>query len=216
MLRLFFRGVALATAGFVCTGSLTLFAADPVLLYETAGASNSVEYCLKNNTSALAAPYAITCFLVTTTAFAPAPSTTDAHWTAQLLDDVNFLWDSPMGGLGSGLPTWHQYTGLNVAQAFPHGTLKVNGYFADYTYDSGTGLVSAPQNPIVPTDPIRGGFFFNGASSSEFVAAGPTNWTQPYALTSVQTATGNATAGPPPTTPKFDLAGCVMTNTDSD
>jgi hypothetical protein len=112
--------------------------------------------------------------------------------------DPNIEWNMPMGGFGSGLPTWEQYTGVPLALAFPHGTLRANGYYADFTYDSLAGLVSQPTDPVAPADPIRGGFYFNGSPSSTYLAAGPTNWTSPYTLASVQHSSGNAQPGPAP------------------
>jgi hypothetical protein len=64
--------------------------------------------------------------------------------------------------------TWQQYTGLSYTQAFPNIPIKVNGYFLNYTFNSDTGDVAFPSNPVIPSTSL-GGFFATGSLDSTFL-----------------------------------------------
>ena len=65
--------------------------------------------------------------------------------------------------MGSDALTWQQYTGMTYTQAFPGNPIKVNGYFLDYTFNSGSDTISFPGNPVIPGAGL-GGFFFTGSA----------------------------------------------------
>ena len=88
--------------------------------------------------------------------------------------------------MGSDALTWQQYTGMTYTQAFPGNPIKVNGYFLDYTFNSGSDTISCPGNPVIPGAGL-GGFFFAGSPSSTFFVAGPAD--------STDTGTTSFTAG---------------------
>jgi hypothetical protein len=163
----------------------------------------TTQYSLFNTTD-----FAISAFAVTTTG--SNPSTSNANWTAQALNAS--LWTQPMGGNVNNL-TWQQYTGLTYLQAYPEDPTSVNGYFLNYTFNSGAQTVSFPNSPFFPANPLFGGFFFQGTPDSDFLVVGPpTNSASgPTAVTSLQTLQGQSVDVPEPSTIAlglFALAGC--------
>lgn len=197
-------GSILALTLVFLTGRVHAAPSDPVIIFETPGVGVT-QYSVLNQSTNSAQPFAVTAFLVTTTSLDPAPATTNADWTAQKLTFID--WGlTPMGGTGSGLPTWEQYTGLSFVQVTGDSHVTVNGYFNNYTYDSGSGLVSLPSDPIKPGDPIRSGFSFTGSPNSTFLAVGPADGTQPFQLGAVQSFGGVATV-PEPGTVTLTLLG---------
>jgi hypothetical protein len=136
-------------------------------VYETQEGSN-VEYAVANTSNLDPQPFDITAFVVSTTSANPNPSTSNLNWIAQSLSAST--WTQAMGGGASTLPSWQQYSGLTYVQAYPSNPVRVNGYFLNYTFDSGSGDVSFPNNPIFPGEPTFGGFFFQGTAESTFLA----------------------------------------------
>ena len=164
-------GSILALTLVFLTGRVHAAPSDPVIIFETPGVGVT-QYSVLNQSTNSAQPFAVTAFLVTTTSLDPAPATTNADWTAQKLTFID--WGlTPMGGTGSGLPTWEQYTGLSFVQVTGDSHVTVNGYFNNYTYDSGSGLVSLPSDPIKPGDPIRSGFSFTGSPNFDVSGGRP-------------------------------------------
>jgi hypothetical protein len=122
----------------------------------------TTQYNVTNNFTGT--PFDIALLLVTTNG--SNPSTTNADWSAEAVNATS--WDQDMENEGL---TWQQYTGLSYTQAFPNIPIKVNGYFLNYTFNSDTGDVSFPSNPVIPGTSL-GGFFFQGSPSSTFFVAG--------------------------------------------
>jgi hypothetical protein len=104
----------------------------------------------------------IALFAITTTG--DTPTTTNSTWTAESV--TAGTWGSPMG---TSLASWQQYTGLSYTQAFPSNPTKLNGYFLNYTFNSGADTISFPGNPVIPGASL-GGFFFQGSPSKISIA----------------------------------------------
>jgi hypothetical protein len=191
----------LVAAAFVgLSGLSNVFAADPALIQEslTAG-SDLTEYSVLNQSQMTATPFDISAFAVATTG--TAPSNSDPNWTAQALNSAS--WSSmPMGGTNPNEPlTWQQYTGMTWNQAFPTGPVsgKVNGYFLSYLWNSGAMTVSFPDPPVYPSNPAKGGFFFQGMPMSDmFLVVGPTDASMAQPLSDFQTFEGQSMVVPEP------------------
>ncbi len=111
----------------------------------------NTEYNVVNHTSGLVAMFNINAFAVASTG--GNPNTTDAGWDAEALNSGT--WSQAMGGVGSGLPSWFEYTGMTFAQAFPGNPTDVNGY----THAPGMDTAITPGNSL-------DGFFFEGEPGS--------------------------------------------------
>jgi hypothetical protein len=153
-----------------------LHALPAVQVTESPQSGGTTEYTVTNNTFPNSPvvpnnPIDISVFLSTTTG--SAPTTTNADWTAEALNDN--LWDASMGFPAvsePANPTWQQYTGMTYMQAFPNNPVKVNGYYLDFTFNSDSDTVSIPNTPIIPGASL-GNFFFTGSPGSTFLIAGP-------------------------------------------
>ncbi len=94
-----------------------LYAIAAVTLDETPEGA-ATEYSILNNSQTTSTPFDITAFAVSTSSSNPAPSTTNANWTADSISPAS--WQLvPMDGPDGSLPTWQQYTGLTFALAKP-------------------------------------------------------------------------------------------------
>jgi hypothetical protein len=192
-----------------CAAALATFAgAAPVLAIVTPAASvqesvfpsNPVktQYSVSNTSSAASAGGKFDIALLAVTTTGSNPTTTNTGWEAESLNAGAWVQSmgEPTGDFS--LPTWQQYTGLTYTQAFPSNPIKVNGYFLDYSVDSGTGNISFPSSPIFPSNPLLGGFFFDGSPGSTFFVAGPTDGTTSFAPGAVVTFSAPATITPEP------------------
>ena len=179
-------------------------------VFETQEGANT-EYSVLDNTQITAIPYEIALIGVSTTG--SAPTTTNPGWIAQPLTAAD--WTLTMGGAGSSATrlTWQQYTGMAYTTAYPNNPVKVNAYFVDYTFDTGTSKVSFPSDPIHPGSTAKGGFFFQGGPSSDFLVLGPTDATLPQPLSNFQSSQGTGQIVPEPGTVALSLlalAGCAL------
>jgi hypothetical protein len=169
-----------------CIAALTdLQAVQPAAsVYETQEGSNT-EYSVSNTSNLDPQPFDITVLVVSTRSDSPNPSTTNLNWIAEPI--TASTWTQAMGAGVSSLPTWQQYTGMNFIQAFGDSDPLLNGYFLNYTYDSGNGNVTYLGNPIFPSSPLQGGFFFEGTALHDlFLVEGPIDATVPTPLAQVQ------------------------------
>jgi hypothetical protein len=91
---------------------------------------------------------------VVTSASGGDPSTTDPGWTAEALDAASWL--QPIGGSGSTLPTWLDYTGKAYTTEFPTDPAEVNAYVT----------ASASGDTITYGDSLDG-FFYRGTSDAD-------------------------------------------------
>jgi PEP-CTERM motif-containing protein len=171
--RLWMPSAAVASICFAATNLYAIQSAASV--QETSGGSLT-QYGVLNNTQITAHPFDITLFVASTISSNPTPTTSNLNWIAQSLTASS--WTQVMGGVST-LLTWQQYTGMTFTQVFPSNPLRLNGYFLNYTFDSGSGNVSFPADPIFPSDPIKRGFFFQGGLDSTFLVDGPSDATVP-------------------------------------
>ncbi len=149
----------------------------------------------------------IAAFAITTTG--NTPTTSNAGWIAQALDSNT--WSSvPMGLDIAGNLSWQQYTGMTWNQAFPSIPIKVNGYFDSYIWNSGAQTVSYPISPIFPSNPIFGGFFFQGTPSSEFLVVGPTDASVPQPLSDFQSYEGISIDVPEPSSLALSIVALAL------
>ncbi len=118
--------------------------------------STETELFVSNQSDQTAPAFDFSLFVVASNGFFP---TAPANWVAQDIGGAS-AWDQSMGGPTTGLPTWHQYTGLAYEVAYPTGPNKVLGFFLNYSYDSQTGRVAlahpSPSHPV----PRCGGFSY--------------------------------------------------------
>ena len=110
------------------------------------------EYNVINASNSVFGSFDINAFIVTSISGGDDPSTTDPGWTAEALDAT--LWSQPMGGGGSTLPTWADYTGKTYIQEFPTDPTEVNAYVT----------ASASGDSIAYGDSLDG-FFFQGTTN---------------------------------------------------
>lgn len=158
--------------------------------------TGDIQYTV-NNTSTTFSPggkFDISLFLATTNG--ANPTTTDTGWNAEAVNATD--WTLPMGASENFPLTWQQYTGLSYTQAFPSIPIKVNGYFLNYTFNSDTGDVAFPANPLTPSTSL-GGFFVTGSLDSTFLVAGPTDGTTSFAPGNVVTYSAATADVPEPT-----------------
>ena len=187
----------LIAAAILTFGSAaTLQAAAKASVTETPQGDGTTEYTVNNDASNT---FDIAIILSTTTG--GSPTTTNANWTAEALN-AN-LWDAPMGFPAISEPTnptWAAYTGLSYTQAYPTGPIGLNGYFLDYTFNSGADTISFPGQPLIPGASL-GGFFFPGQPGSTFLVVGPTDGTTTFTPgdpTVVMNFSGDSTDLPEP------------------
>ncbi len=152
----------------ICLALLTNLHARAVVIDESlTGGGTMTEYSVLNQSQLSATQFDISAFTIATTGI--GPTTTNLNWSSQALNSNS--WSSiAMGGTNPNEPlTWQQYTGMTWNQAFPNNPFKVNGYFLSYIWNSGAQTVSYPSNPFFPGNPFKGGFFFQGTPSSDFL-----------------------------------------------
>jgi hypothetical protein len=169
-----------------CVAALTnLQAVQPAAsVYEAQEGSNT-EYFVSNTSNLDPQPFDITVLVVSTRSASPNPSTSNLNWIAESI--TASTWTQAMGGGASTLPTWQQYTGMNFINAFSDGRPLLNGYFLNYTYDSGSGDVTYLGSPIFPGSPSEGGFFQGALGGNDlFLVEGPIDATVPTPLAQVQ------------------------------
>jgi hypothetical protein len=167
-----------AVVAAFCLAPLSNLYAIAAVTIDESPQGATTEYSILNNSQTTAHPFDITAFAVSTISSNSAPTTTNANWTAMAITPA--IWqDVPMDFPTDHLPTWQQYTGMTFVQAFPSAPINVNGYFLDFTYDSGSGDVEYTHlPPIITTVQANfGGFFFQGAPDSTFLALGPPDGT---------------------------------------
>ena len=180
----------------------------PVVVHEgQVGTGDEMGYLVLNQSNLTPHPFDVQMLVVSTTG--TNPMTTQPGWTAEALDQS--LWDEPMGGIGSTLPTWHQFTGMPWMYP-PNPTIHANGYFANYTYDALNGMVDYPPEPVIPplADMFVGGFLFQGPVGSTFLAAGPTDGTLSIPLGNVQSFSGTTQVPEPSTFALGFMALCGL------
>jgi hypothetical protein len=194
--------------------SPTRLLADAVTLTETPEGATT-EYTVQNNSQTTDQSFDITYFLASSTSTSTNPNTTTVSgWIADTISPAS--WQLvPMGGPDTGLPTWQQYTGLTYDQAYPSQPVRVNGYFLDYSYDSGSGDVTFPSNPTLPLPggSALGGFFFTGAPDSTFIAGGPDDVSTPTPTSDFQSFSATAVDVPEAGTFQFmflSVAGAAL------
>jgi len=191
----------LIAAAFIIFGSAANLLASsggvPATVQEAADGDGTTQYTV-NNTSTAFTPggrFDISLFLSTTTG--STPTTTNSNWIAQSVNATS--WTQTMGGISESDPrvSWQTYTGLTYTQAFPGNPVKLNGYFLNYTFNSGSDTVSFPTDPVFPGAGL-GGFFFTGSPASTFFVAGPTDGTTSFTPGNVVTSSGTSTDVPEP------------------
>ena len=187
--------VSLVTSCFTALPNLLAAQLPAAHVYETQEGSNT-EYAISNTSNLDPIPFDITMLVVSTTSANPNPSTSNLNWIAESLSAST--WTQAMGGGVSTLPSWQQYTGMSYTLAFPGDPVRLNGYFLNYTFDSGSGDASYPGAPIFPNQPVFGGFFFQGAPDSTFLVVGPTNSTQGTPLSQLRSYESVAVIVPEP------------------
>jgi hypothetical protein len=81
---------------------------------------------------------------------------------------------------------------MTYLQAFPNDPTGMNGYFLNYTFDSGSGDVAFPTPPPRQLLLIMGGFFFQGVpdSNATFLVEGPSDASVPSSPSSFQSLEG--------------------------
>jgi hypothetical protein len=110
----------------------------------------NTEFNVVNNFNSLFGSFDVNAFIVTSKNGGSDPSTTDPGWTAEALDAV--LWVQPIGGSGSSLPTWQDYTGKAYTTLFPTDPAEVNAY-----------VTASGSGDSIADDDSLNGFFFQGA-----------------------------------------------------
>ena len=142
----------LATLTVVLAGQIAAFGQPgPARTVQEIQEGANTEYNVVNDSSGLFPVFNIDAFAVASTG--GNPFTADAGWIAEALNSGT--WSQSMGGVGSGLPSWFEYTGMTFAQAFPGNPADVNGY----THAPGMDAAIAPGNSL-------DGFFFEGEPDS--------------------------------------------------
>ena len=114
----------------------------------------NTEFNVINTSNSPFGSFDVNAFAVTSTSGGGDPSTTDLGWTAETLDAAS--WSQPMGGSGSALPTWQDYTGKAYTTEFPTDPAEVNAYVT----------ASASGDTITYGDSLDG-FFFQGAPDAD-------------------------------------------------
>jgi hypothetical protein len=113
-----------------------------------------MEFNVINTSNSPFGSFDINAFIVTSTSGGGDPFTTDPGWTAEALDAAS--WSQPMGGSGSALPTWEDYTGKAYTTEFPTDPAEVNAYVT----------ASASGDTITYGDSLDG-FFFQGTPDAD-------------------------------------------------
>jgi hypothetical protein len=197
-----FVGVVAPTAEV--HAALDILQTPAATLLETSMPGGTTQYTVTNQSNLTAHPFDITFLVVSTNG--TNPTTTNPGWTAEALTAAS--WDQPMGGPGSTLPTWAQFTD----QAFPSGPVGQsawNGYFLNYSFDAGSGLVHFPSGPTGGFGAL-GGFFFSGEPGSTFLVGGPADVNTPVQLGNVITFTGTSTDAATAPLPPALVPGAVL------
>ena len=109
---------------------------------------------INTSNSLFTSSFDINAFVVTCKSGGGDPSTTNPGWTAEALDAASWL--QPMGGSGSMLPTWLDYTGKTYIEEFPVDPAEANAYFT----------ASASGDTITYGDSLDS-FFFQGTPDAE-------------------------------------------------
>ena len=139
----------------------TLFSSDSAYCQNLSGTavqeiqegSNTELNVINDSSSGALIPFDVVAFIVVSKSGGADPSTIATGWTVEALDAT--LWGESMGGVGSGLPTWQDYTGKAYTTLFPNDPAEVNAYVTT----PGAG------NEIAPGDSLDG-FFFQGAANA--------------------------------------------------
>ena len=189
--RLWLARAAVATVGFsALTTCLAARVISPTTVVDEVQNNASItQYYVINNRQTT--PFDITLVVVSTTSVTPNPTTSNLDWIAESLSAST--WTQAMPTTTSPGLSWQQYTGTTYVQAFPDNPVLLNGYFLNYTFDSGSGNVAFPgvSPGIKPTLSILGGFFFQGApDSSTFLVEGPSDASVPSPPSSFQSLEG--------------------------
>jgi hypothetical protein len=163
--RLWVPLITLAAMGLASPSKL--YAIQGAVTVQESPGGTLTQYSVLNNSQTTAHPFDITLLVVSTTSTTPNPFTSNLNWIAESLSAST--WTQAMGGGASTLLTWQQYTGMTYVQAYPGQPVRLNGYFLNYTFDSGSGDVAFPSNPIHPGGSAFGGFFFTWPLDSTFL-----------------------------------------------